>query len=186
VIASPALQGWDNFYVIIGSAAAGLTGLTFVVIALAADADMARLSGLKTFVSPTVIHFSSALWIAALCNLPRQSAASLGPLMLASGALGSAYAMRTLYRMTQFARTDYVPVMEDWIWNGVLPLASYAALAVGGGLAWTDPLTAGYLIGVPALLLLFIGIHNVWDLAVWILAERPEKRRAQEQEKRDS
>jgi hypothetical protein len=89
VITAPALQGWDNFYVIIGSAAAGLTGLTFVVIALAADADMARLSGLKIFVSPTVIHFSSALWIAALCNLPRQSAASLGPLMLASGAPSS-------------------------------------------------------------------------------------------------
>jgi hypothetical protein len=26
------LQGWDNFYVIAGSSAAGLTGLTFIVL----------------------------------------------------------------------------------------------------------------------------------------------------------
>jgi hypothetical protein len=31
------LADWNNFYVIAGSSAGGLTGLTFVVIALAAD-----------------------------------------------------------------------------------------------------------------------------------------------------
>ena len=74
----PALAGWENFYVILGSAAAGLTGLTFVVVALAADANMTHLSGLRTFVSPTVIHFSSALWITALCSVPRHTVLSLG------------------------------------------------------------------------------------------------------------
>jgi hypothetical protein len=33
---SSPLAGWDNFYVIAGSSAAGLTGLTFIVISLAA------------------------------------------------------------------------------------------------------------------------------------------------------
>jgi len=28
------LTGWENFYVIVGSSAGGLTGITFVVIAL--------------------------------------------------------------------------------------------------------------------------------------------------------
>ena len=36
------LADWANFYVITGSAAAGLTGLTFVVIALASDAQRAH------------------------------------------------------------------------------------------------------------------------------------------------
>jgi len=35
----------DNFYVITGSSAAGLTGLTFVVIALSADAKRANMRG---------------------------------------------------------------------------------------------------------------------------------------------
>jgi uncharacterized membrane protein len=38
------LQAWTNFYVIISSAAGGLTGLTFVVIALVADAHAVRLT----------------------------------------------------------------------------------------------------------------------------------------------
>lgn len=33
---APLVADWENFYVITGSSAAGLTGLTFVVIALAA------------------------------------------------------------------------------------------------------------------------------------------------------
>ena len=39
-------------------------------------------------------------------------------------------------------------------------------------------------IGLSALLLVFIGIHNVWDLAVWILAERPSRRREMEAARR--
>ena len=38
-MATSLLAEWDNFYVIAGSSAGGLTGLTFVVIALASDAD---------------------------------------------------------------------------------------------------------------------------------------------------
>ena len=43
-MADPALplEAWANFYVIVGSSAGGLTGLTFVVIALVADAPALR------------------------------------------------------------------------------------------------------------------------------------------------
>lgn len=180
----PALTGWENFYVILGSAAAGLTGLTFVVVALAADANMTHLSGLRTFVSPTVIHFSSALWIAALCSVPRQTVLSLGVTGLASGILGLAYTLRTMHRMASMDRRDYVPVLQDWVWNGALPLLAYALLGAGGALLWFASAAPGYLIGLSALLLIFIGIHNVWDLAVWILAERPSRRREMEDARR--
>ncbi len=86
--------------------------------------------------------------------------------------------------MSRADRNDYVPVLEDWIWNAALPLASYVLLAIGGKLAWSQPRAAGYLIGLSALALLFIGIHNAWDLAVWIIAERPERRRAEEAARR--
>lgn len=175
--AAASIAGWDSFYVIIGSAAAALTGLTFVVIALASDAGMAGPSGLRIFVSPTVIHFSSALWIAALMSVPRQTTLSLGIVMLASGVVGSLYTLRTLGRMYRMDRKDYVPVAEDWLWNGCLPLGAYLLLAAGGVLTAARPTAAGYLIGMAALLLVFIGIHNVWDLAVWITAERHVRRR---------
>jgi len=37
-----ALDGWENFYVIVGSSAGALIGLQFVVLALIAEAPAAR------------------------------------------------------------------------------------------------------------------------------------------------
>jgi hypothetical protein len=58
------LAGWENFYVIIGSAAAGLTGITFVVIALIRDVQRVRPTGLRAFVTPTIVHFGGVLALA--------------------------------------------------------------------------------------------------------------------------
>jgi len=70
--------------------------------------------------------------------------------------------------------THYVPVREDWIWNVILPTLVYAALVVMAALLW-DRLTAEALYGVAilALALLFIGIRNAWDLAVWMSVNPP-------------
>jgi hypothetical protein len=63
------LQGWDNFYVIVGSSAAGLTGLTFIVITLAADAHRVSPNGLRIFITPTIVHFAAVLGAAAFVLL---------------------------------------------------------------------------------------------------------------------
>ena len=79
-MAFAALAEWNNFYVITGSSAAGLTGLTFVVIALAADASRVNPTGLRSFVTPTIVHFGTVLALAAFLCVPRQTllSASLG------------------------------------------------------------------------------------------------------------
>jgi hypothetical protein len=171
-VALPPIEGWANFDVIVGSSAAGLTGLTFVVIALAADAHLVRLSGLRTFVTPIVMHFGSALWIAALMCVPGQTDISLSVCFMASGAILVAYGATTTYRMFQ-GRHDYRPALEDWIWNATLPLLCSLGMLAAGVWALWQPAAALYLIGAIALTLLFVGIHNAWDLAVWMTAERP-------------
>ena len=170
--ALPPLEGWDNFYVIVGSSAAGLTGLSFVVIALLSDAKMVRISGLRAFITPIVMHFGAALWISALLCIPGHTAASLAACVTVSGAVLSAYGAATTYRMYS-NRHMYRPVLEDWVWNGTLPLLCYLALVAAGVLAVRQAAAALYIIGCVALTLLFIGIHNAWDLAVWITVERP-------------
>ena len=166
------IEGWDNFYVIVGSSAAGLTGLTFVVIALASDAHVMRLSGLRTFITPVVMHFGSALWISALLCIPGHTAVSLSACITVSGAILTAYSGATTYRMFR-GRRAYRPVFEDWLWNAVLPTLCYLALLVAGVWALQHAASALYFIGAAALTMLFIGIHNAWDLAVWITVERP-------------
>ena len=60
----PQLEAWDNFYVIVGSSAAALTGLMFVVIALIADDTVTaqKSSGtVAAFGTPNIVHFCAAL-----------------------------------------------------------------------------------------------------------------------------
>jgi hypothetical protein len=168
----PLLEAWSNFYVIVGSSAAGLTGLTFVVIALVSDAHGVRMSGLRAFVTPIVMHFGSALWLSAVLCIPGHTAVSVAACMMVSGAILSAYGATTTYRMYR-GRALYNPVLEDWIWNATLPSLCYLGLLVAGVLALQRTALALYIIGAAALTLLFVGVHNAWDLAVWVTVEGP-------------
>src|ERR1700720_3681190 len=108
----PLLGSWSNFYVIVGSSAGGLTGLTFVVIALIADAHVAQLSGLSAYISPTVVHFCSVLGIAALLNVPGHTPWSIGLCMGAGCVMGVFHNIGTtgcLHRN----RPIYVPETAD-------------------------------------------------------------------------
>ena len=60
-VASP-LGAWESFYVIVGSSAAALTGLQFVVMALVAESRQQASSGtISAFGTPTIVHFCAAL-----------------------------------------------------------------------------------------------------------------------------
>ncbi len=162
-----ALVGWDNFYVMIGSSAAALTGLTFVVIALAADAHRLSTRGLRTFVSPTIVHFGTVLSLAAFLSVPRHSMISLSIGFGAVGVAGLTYSGITGASMRQIGNA-YVPVGEDWLWHVALPIVVYVALLAMAFLIWKRPDTALYGVAAASTVLLFIGIHNAWDVAVSI------------------
>jgi hypothetical protein len=171
------LSDWQSFYVLVGSSAAALTGLTFVVITISAErgdiagSASARLTGLRVFITPTAVHFCTALWLSALMSIPGQTAAVLEALLAATGLGGLIYCATLLRPM--FARSfGYKPFVSDWIWNAVLPVIAYAALAAAGFLLPEQAAISLYLTGGMVLLLLFIGIHNAWDVVVWMTTER--------------
>ena len=83
------LTTWQNFYVIIGSSAAALTGLMFVVITLIAGARVRRSSGtIAAFGTPTVVHFCATLLVAAILSAPWQALWNAGLLLGLSGLEG--------------------------------------------------------------------------------------------------
>ena len=158
------LATWQNFYVLIGSAAATLTGLMFVVITLIAGGRV-RLSspssGIAAFTTPNVVHFGAALLIAAILSAPWQALWPVGLVLGLSGLGGVTYIIIVLRRARRL--TDYQPVLEDWLWYIVLPLVSYIALVVAAMLLPGHPAPAVFVIAAGTMLLLFIGIHNAWD-----------------------
>lgn len=178
--ASP-LAGWDNFYVIIGSTAGGLTGLTFVVIALVRESGQGvKPMGIGAFITPTIVHFCSVLTLAAFMSMPHQRSGSLSAGLALGGLAGVAYGCSIGVNMWRISTKDsrYVPVREDWIWNVILPTAAYAALTVMAFLLW-DRLTHAALYGVAVLVLalLLMGVRNAWDLVVWISVNQAHEKR---------
>lgn len=160
------LAEWDNFYVITGSSAGGLTGLTFVVIALAADAKRVSPKALRAYVTPIIVHFGAVLALAAFLSMPHQVVLSLS---LGFGAAGLAGLIYVASIASSIRRVDsaYVPAREDWIWNVVLPAAVYGVLLASAFLIWRRPDATMYGAAGSSLILMFIGIHNAWDIAVW-------------------
>jgi hypothetical protein len=161
---------WDTFYVVIGSSAAALTGLQFVVIALSADHKGINSTGPEAFATPTIVHFCSVLVVAAILSVPRQTPATLAICFAIEGLAGFIYSTVASIRIGR--QTVYVPVLEDTICHVVLPLAAYATLFVSGLSVYRHEVGALYVIAATALLLLLTGIHNAWDGAVYIAATK--------------
>lgn len=101
------LADWANFYVITGSAAAGLTGLTFVVIALASEAGRVNAVALNTFITPTIVHFGTVLALAAFMCVPHQTALSMTVGLALAGVCGLAYTGRVTANVHHNLTADF-------------------------------------------------------------------------------
>ena len=173
------LTTWQTFYTIIGSAAATLTGLMFVVVTLIAGVRV-RVSSpseaFATFNTPNVVHFCLALLVAAILSAPWQALWPAGLLLGLCGLGGVTYVVIVLRRVRR--QTDYQPVLEDWLFHTIFPLVSYTALVVAAMLLPGHPAPALFVIAAATVLLLFIGIHNAWDNVIYIAVDlsRPENK----------
>ena len=167
----PGFHDWESFYVIVGAAAGALIGLQFVVMTLLADKpQLASPEAGAAFATPNVVHFGAVVLLAAFITTPRQTVGSLQVCLLASAVVGLGYASSVVARARR--QTVYDPVLSDWVWHCALPIVAYACLLVAGLWLPSSPQTALYVVGGTALLLLFIGIHNAWDSAVWMTTKR--------------
>ena len=103
------LQAWQNFYVIMGSSAGALIGLQFVVLSLIADKPTARVDPQTgaTFSTPTIIHFSTVLTLAAILSSPWQSTVAPAFVCGPVGLVGLVYIAMIAWRMRR--QTAYQP-----------------------------------------------------------------------------
>jgi hypothetical protein len=160
------LAGWDNFYVIVGSAAGALIGLQFVVMTLVAQRPPPRAAEAgAAFATPTIVHFGTVLLLSALVQVPWRSILAAAAVWGVIGLGGVAYASITTWRMQR--QTAYVPEFEDWLSHAILPLLAYAILASSAFAIPSYAREALFGIGAAVLLLLFVGIHNAWDAVAW-------------------
>lgn len=174
------LVAWETFFFLVGSSGAALTGLQFVVIALVPESKRRATPRLiDAFATPTIIHFCAVLLMSAVLSAPWQGLSRVAFALGACGVGGMVYGIIVVRRARR--QTTYRPVLEDWVWHSVLPIIAYTSLLVASVGLTRHPRQVLFVIGGTALLLLFIGIHNAWDMVTYIAVEQvqlPEEAQA--------
>jgi hypothetical protein len=161
------LSAWSNFYVMAATSAASLTGLMFVVITLVTRSERRPTAGIATFTTPTVVHFGAALFVSLVLGAPWTLIVCPAFLVAALGLGGVLYILLVSRRALRLQGV-YEPDAEDLAFYRYVPYVAYALLAASGIAlaAWPHPSLYGIAAGV--VLLIFIGIHNAWDIVTYI------------------
>lgn len=165
-------EGWGNYFFLLGSAAAGLIGLMFVVVTLTRGGDHQKAErGQRLFMTPTVFHLASVLTFSALCLLPRVSPGTHRLLLLAGSLYGLGYALVITAQLVHAGRGGAPHWSDAWCY-AVAPVVAYGAIAASAfalGGAREGACTA---LALSLLALLLVAVRNAWDLVTWIAPRR--------------
>lgn len=171
---SESLRDWQTFYFLVGGAAAGLVGLTFVAITVGSGViAKTDISGLRTYVNPSLIHFIYVLVTASVVVMPTVTRMQLGVLLVLAGLVSSGRALSSVPIMWSGYKKHIVD-MHDWAWYFLAPLVTYLTyVGIGTGLLLG---TSRALNGLAwaSILLLVAGIRNTWDMVLWFIMPKKE------------
>ena len=162
-------QGWENVFVLMGTAAAGLIGLLFVVVTLTAGFERSRaLHGSAIYMTPTGVHFAVVLTVSAIVLAPRLPAAVTASLIGLAALAGFGHALVSCRGILEAHRSNDPPHWTDFWCYGAWPAITHlgiagAAIGIALGGAWSVHGLAALL-----LMLLLVAIRNAWDLITWI------------------
>ena len=171
-------EGWGEFYLLAGSAAAVLIGLIFVVVTLMQDRPRSTiLAGSRLYMGPVVLHVTFVLVLSAAALMPGITPRQFAVVAMATSVWGVVRGVNSLVGISRVPGPDKPHWSDAWCY-GAIPLALSLALACVAwsfwvGSAWAVYATAGVVTG-----LLLITIRNEWDLVTW-LAPRPEPRNSE-------
>jgi hypothetical protein len=167
------LETWHEFYILVGTAGLTLTGLLFVVVSLRPRFVASRqATGVRAFVSPNAVYFTTALVVSAFFLVPDLSATVAGAMLCLGAGASLLYLVYT--RAHQQWRRGKLPPL-DWVWFVGLPLLSYLLLLLSGaGILVQSPFSI-HGVAASLILLIIIGIRNAWDLVLWISQQEQER-----------
>jgi hypothetical protein len=162
--------GWENFYLMIGSAAAGLIGLLFVVATLTGGLgrDKAEM-GARVYLTPTVSHFAVILALAAVTAAPRLPPWCAATLLAFAALWGLGYSANVA-RMLHMRQGPTDPHWTDFWCYGCFPGTLYVGLMVAAGGLGMSVWWGQNAFAAALLVLLLLTIRNAWDLVTSIAA----------------
>jgi hypothetical protein len=157
------LDGWHEFYALLGTAAAALVALLFVAMSIGATVlNPARAGATRTFLSPVVFHYTSVLFVSLIVLIPIHTPLSLGISVGIVAAIGLTYSTVILARLIR----DDVADLADHFGYGASPEVAYAAALVAAWLLAAQSSIGAAILAGALMLLLVVNIRNAWDLTL--------------------
>jgi hypothetical protein len=162
-------EHWGEFFLLLGSAAAVLIGLIFVVISLMQDRSRSSvLTGSRLYMGPIVLGVSFVLVLSAAALTPGVERPTFAAITGAVALWGLARGIMSLTGIQRLRNTEDAPHWSDPWFYGVMPIVIYLALGAVEAAFWTGSDWSEY--GLAAVLTgaLLLAIRNEWDLITWI------------------
>jgi hypothetical protein len=160
-------EGWGDYFFMIGSSAAALIGLAFVVITLTAGRERDETErGKKLYTSPIVWHLSVILLLSGAAIVPAMIPRLYGAASGGLGILGFLMGCRSAAGIAKFRSSSNK--VFDATWYGVAPAIAYLGLVVGALAVLTGHRWAAATIAGDLMALLLISIHAEWDLVTYL------------------
>lgn len=168
-------EGWDNYFVLLGTASAGLIGLLFVVITLTSNFERSRaLWAAGIYMTPIAVHFAAVLTISAIAIVPGLTSPIVAVLVALMGLAGLAAATRTCLGILGISKSGDPPHWSDLWGYGIGPAAAYVAIVGAAASIWLGRAWSVYALAGLLLILLLLGIRNAWDLITWMAPQGPK------------
>jgi hypothetical protein len=165
------LHGWDNFFIMAGTAAATLIGLVFVAVTVGTGFSTASIvHGTRGFLTPALIRFRGVLFLSLVVLTPWRSAMPAGIILCLSGLFGFAYQIGVI--VTRHRVGIVLLDWRDWLPHVGVPALGSGSLIAGAAGLLAERSLAPYAIAGAAVLLLFAGIYGAWDLTLWMIKNR--------------
>jgi hypothetical protein len=125
----PMLHGWDNFFIMAGTAAPTLVGLLFVAVTVGTGLSTSSIvHGSRGFLTPTLVHLGSVLFQTLAVLAPWPSAWPIRIILGLGGLLGLTYQINVVVARHKVGMV--LPHWRDWLpYVGVPALGSATLLA---------------------------------------------------------
>jgi hypothetical protein len=163
--AARVLDHWQEFYVLLGMAAAALVALLFVAVSVASSFIGSQraaglTAGIRTYLSPVIFHFTAIIVICLIALVPVHTRLSLALVLGVAALIGASYAAYIMVRVLRHHAAD----IPDRLGYGIIPTATYlaclvAAQFIGMGYDIGPLILAGAVVA-----LLLDNMRNAWDL----------------------
>ena len=159
------LDGWHEFYALLGTAAAALVALLFVAVSVGTSvltAEPQSRANTSTYLSPVVFHYANILFLSLIALVPTQTWKSFGLTIGIASIASVVYSVVIALRVHRNSISD----LADRFAYAAVPVLCYMAGLVSAWLLLKESPAGLNVLAGAALFLLVVNIRNAWDLMI--------------------